>query len=186
MPAAPVIALAKDTMEKAVNHLQKEFRGVRTGRAAPALVENVPVNAYGSHIPLKQCATISVPEARQLMIKPFDATLLKEIEKALQAADLGLAPQNDGKLLRLNFPPPTEERRKKTAQEVKAKGEAAKVSARNARRDAIKTLEDLNKASKVSDDELKRRKDEIQNLLKDHEKKIDAEIDKKTREVMEI
>ena len=186
MPATPVIALAKDTMEKAVAHLQKEFRVVRTGRASPALVEAVSVNAYGTQTPLKSCASISVPEARQLVVKPFDASLLKEIEKAILASDLGVTPQNDGKLLRLNFPPPTEERRKKTAQEVKGKGEAAKVSARNARRDALKSLEDLNKAKKISDDEAKRRKDEVQNLLKDHEKKIDAEVDKKTGEIMEI
>ena len=186
MPATPVIALAKDTMEKAIGHIQKEFRLVRTGRATPALVEGLPVNAYGSQTPLKSCANISAPEARQLVVKPFDVSLLKEIEKALLASDLGVNPQNDGKLIRLNFPPTTEERRKKTSQEVKAKGEAAKVTIRNARRDALKSLEELNKASKISDDDLKRRKDEVQNILKDYEKKIDAEVEKKNKEVMEI
>ncbi len=186
MPADTIMKSIEQDMAKALAHLQKEFRLTRTGRATPALVENVRVNAYGVETPLKQCANISVPEARQLMLKPFDLSLLKEIEKALLASDLGVTPQNDGKLIRLTFPPLTEERRKKLAQGIKSQGEETKVTLRNARRDGVKSLEDLEKKKEVSEDELKKRKDKVQNLLKDYEKKIDQEVDAKTKEVMEI
>lgn len=186
MPVNAVMSAVKDNMEKALTHLQKEFRLTRTGRATPALVEGVRVNAYGAEMPLKQCATISVPEARQLMLKPFDLGLLKEIEKALLASDLGVTPQNDGKLIRLTFPPLTEERRKKLAQTVKSQGEEAKVVIRNARRDGIKGLEDLQKKKEISEDELKGQKDKVQDLVKDYEKQVDQEVDKKSKEIMEI
>ncbi len=186
MSADNVINGLKDHMEKAVSHLQKEFRLTRTGRATPALVEGVKVNAYGAEVPLKQCATISVPEARQLMLKPFDLGLLKEIEKALLASELGVTPQNDGKIIRLTFPPLTEERRKKLAQDVKAKGEEAKVVVRNARRDGVKAIEDLEKKKELSEDDLKKLKDRIQDVLKEYEKKVDQEVDKKSKEIMEI
>ncbi len=186
MSADTVMTSIEQGMEKAITHLQKEFRMTRTGRATPALVENVKVNAYGAGMPLKQCATISVPEARQLMLKPFDLGLLKEIEKALLASELGVTPQNDGKLIRLTFPPLTEERRKKLAQDVKAKGEDAKVAIRNSRRDGLKSLEDLQKKKTISEDDLKKLEDDIQNLVKNYEKKVDGEVDKKTKEIMEI
>lgn len=186
MPVDDVMKTIKDNMEKALAHLQKEFRLTRTGRATPALIEGVRVNAYGAEMPLKQCATISVPEARQLMLKPFDLGLLKEIEKALLASELGVTPQNDGKIIRLTFPPLTEERRKKLAQTVKAQGEEAKVVIRNARRDGIKSLEDAEKKKEISEDELKKHKDDVQNMVKDHEKKVDQEVDKKSKEIMEI
>ncbi|MCL2000036.1 MAG: ribosome recycling factor [Planctomycetes bacterium] len=186
MPADSVMPATKDNMEKALGHLQKEFRLTRTGRATPVLVEGVRVNAYGAEIPLKQCATISVPEARQLMLKPFDLGLLKEIEKALLASDLGVTPQNDGKLIRLTFPPLTEERRKKLVNTVKSQGEDTKVVLRNARRDGIKSLEDAEKKKELSEDELKKQKDKIQDLLKEYEKKVDQEVEKKSKEIMEI
>ncbi|MDR3211412.1 MAG: ribosome recycling factor [Planctomycetota bacterium] len=173
-------------MEKTLTHLQKEFRLTRTGRAAPALVENVKVNAYGTEIPLKQTATISVPEARQLLLKPFDLGLLKEIEKAILASDLGVTPQNDGKVIRLSFPALSEENRKKLAQSVKAKGEEAKVSIRNARRDGIKELEGLQNKKVISEDELKKLKEKVQDLLKTYEKKLDDEVAKKSQEIMSI
>lgn len=176
----------RDSMEKTLAHLQKEFRLTRTGRATPALVEGVRINAYGTETPLKQCATISVPEARQLMLKPFDLSLLKEIEKALLASDLGVTPQNDGKIIRLTFPPLTEERRKKLAQQVKSQGEDAKTAIRNARRDGIKALDDMEKKKTISEDDLKKQKDKVQDLVKEYEKKIDQEVDKKSREIMEI
>ena len=166
--SAQIIADAKANMEKAVSHLSKEFRLIRTGRAAPVLVEGIMVAAYGSNMPMKQCGTISVPEARQLLIKPFDQSLLKEIEKAIIGSDLGVTPQNDGKVIRITFPPLTEDRRKKLATEVKAKGEDAKVSMRNVRRDGIKDIEKL------------------QETLKAYEKKVDEEVAKKTAEIMEI
>ncbi len=186
MPVTSIMDATKDNMEKSLAHLQKEFRLTRTGRATPALVEGVRVNAYGAETPLKQVATISVPEARQLMLKPYDLGLLKEIEKALLASDLGVTPQNDGKLIRLTFPPLTEERRKKLAQTVKAQGEDCKVAVRNARRDGIKALEDLQKKKEITEDDLKRAKDQVQDLVKDYEKKVDGEVDKKSKEIMEI
>lgn len=186
MPVDSVMSAIQDNMEKALVHLQKEFRLTRTGRATPALVEGVRVNAYGAEMPLKQCATISVPEARQLMLKPFDLGLLKEIEKALLASELGVTPQNDGKIIRLTFPPLTEERRKKLAQTVKSQGEDAKVVVRNARRDGLKALEEAEKKKEISEDDLKKLKDDVQNMVKEHEKKIDQEVDKKSREIMEI
>lgn len=186
MAVDDVMKVIGDHMEKALSHLQKEFRLTRTGRATPALVEGVRVNAYGAEMPLKQCATISVPEARQLMLKPYDLGLLKEIEKALLASDLGVTPQNDGKIIRLTFPPLTEERRKKLAQTVKGQGEDAKVVIRNARRDGLKGLEDLEKKKELSEDDLKRLKDDVQNMVRDYEKKVDQEVDKKSKEIMEI
>ena len=186
MPVDSVMTTVKDNMEKALAHLQKEFRLTRTGRATPALVEGVRVNAYGAEMPLKQCATISVPEARQLMLKPFDLGLLKEIEKALLASDLGVTPQNDGKMIRLTFPPLTEERRKQLAKTIKGQGEEGKVVIRNARRDAIKGLEDAEKKKEISEDELKKYKDTVQDILKEYEKKVDEEVDRKSKEIMEI
>ena len=184
--SADVLKQGQDSMAKALEHLKKELRHIRTGRAAPLLVENLQVVAYGGQNPMKACGTISVPEARQLLIKPHDPTLLKEIEKAILASDLGVTPQNDGKAIRITFPPLSGERRQKLAQEAKAKGEEAKVSLRNVRRDAIKALEDLERKSKISEDELKKRKDDIQAKLKDAEKAVDAEVAKKTAEIMEI
>ena len=186
MSADNVMTAIGQGMEKALTHLQKEFRLTRTGRASPALVENVRVNAYGAEMPMKQCATISVPEARQIMLKPFDLGLLKEIEKALLASDLGVTPQNDGKLIRLTFPPLTEERRKKLAQDVKTKGEDAKIAIRNSRRDGLKAIDDMLKKKEISEDDSKKLKDDVQNLVKDFEKKVDVEVDKKTKEIMEI
>jgi len=186
MSADDAMLAMEESMEKAVQHLQKEFRMTRTGRATPALVENVRVNAYGSEMPLKQCGTISVPEARQLVVKPFDPSILKEIEKALLASDLGVTPQNDGKLIRLSFPPLTEERRKKLAQEIKAKGEEAKVTIRNARRDGLKAVDDLLKKKLVTEDDQKKVKEDVQELVKGYERKVDDEVEKKTKEVMEI
>ena len=184
--SAQIIADAKANMEKAVSHLSKEFRLIRTGRAAPVLVEGIMVAAYGSNMPMKQCGTISVPEARQLLIKPFDQSLLKEIEKAIIGSDLGVTPLNDGKVIRITFPPLTEDRRKKLATEVKAKGEDAKVSMRNVRRDGIKDIEKLQKDKVLTEDEAKKQKDVMQETLKAYEKKVDEEVAKKTAEIMEI
>lgn len=186
MSAEEVLLNVEEAMEKAVSHLGREFRVIRTGRAVPALIENIPVQAYGSQMAMKQCGTISVPEARQLLVKPFDPSILKEIEKALLASDLGVTPQSDGKVLRLTFPPLTEDRRKKLAQDVKAKGEEAKVSIRNARRDANKELDTLQKDKAITEDDCKKLKDDVQDLLKQYEGKVDAEVKRKTEEIMEI
>lgn len=186
MSAEEIMLNSEEMMEKSVTHLSKEFRTVRTGRATPAIIENISVPAYGSQMPMKQCGTISVPEARQLLVKPFDPQLLKDIEKALIASDLGVNPQNDGKVIRLTFPPLTEERRKKLAQELKAKGEDTKVIIRNARRDGLKDLEKLQKDKLITEDDLKGYKDEVQELVKKYEKKVDEEVSRKTEEIMEI
>ncbi len=186
MSADSVMTEARQNMDKALAHLQREYRLIRTGRATPALVENLKVTAYGSEMQLKQLATISVPEARQLVVKPFDPSTLKDIEKALLASDLGVTPQNDGKLIRLSFPPLTEDRRKKLAQDVKGKGEEAKVVLRNVRRDAMKGLEDLQKGKEITEDDLAALKDDLQDLVKEHEKKVDEEVTSKSEEIMEI
>jgi ribosome recycling factor len=186
MSADAVMTEARQNMDKALSHLQREYRLIRTGRATPALVENLKVTAYGSEMQLKQLATISVPEARQLVVKPFDPSTLKDIEKALLASDLGVTPQNDGKLIRLSFPPLTEDRRKKLAQDVKSKGEESKVVLRNVRRDAMKSLEDLQKAKEITEDDLAALKDDLQDIVKEHEKKVDEEVEKKSAEIMEI
>ena len=186
MPVDSVMSTIGESMEKALAHLKKEFRLTRTGRPSPALLDSVRVNAYGTEMPVKQCANVSIPEARQLMLKPFDIGLLKEIEKAILASDLGVTPQNDGKIIRLTFPPLTEDRRKKLAQTVKAQGEDSKVAVRNLRRDGIKLLEEAEKKKELSEDDLKRRKEKVQELLKEYEKKIDQEVEKKVKEIMEI
>lgn len=186
MSADEVMMNAEEAMEKALTHMSREFRVIRTGRATPALIESIPVQAYGTPMPMKQCGTISVPEARQLLVKPFDPSILKEIEKAILGSDLGVTPQNDGKVLRLTFPPLTEDRRKKLAQDVKAKGEEAKVSIRNARRDGNKELDTLQKAKTITEDDCKKLKDDVQNLVKSYEGKVDAEVKRKTEEIMEI
>lgn len=176
----------EESMEKAVSHLSKSFRSIRTGRATPALVENIKVQAYGSEMPLKQCGNISVPEARQLVIKPFDVSIISSIEKAIQASDLGVTPQGDGKIIRLQFPPLTEDRRKQLATQVKNQGEDSKVSIRNARRDGNKELDKLQKDKLITEDDLKKLKDDINDLTKKYEKKVDDEVQKKTDEIMEI
>ena len=186
MSADNVMSSAADAMKKACSHLSKEFRSVRTGRATPNLIENIQVNAYGANMPMNQCGTISVPEARQLLVKPFDQNILKEIEKAIIASDLGVTPQNDGKVIRLTFPPLTEDRRKGLAKDLKAKGEDAKISVRNSRRDSIKELEKLQKDKLLTEDDLKKLKNDIQEEVKNYEKIIDQEVEKKTKEIMEI
>jgi len=186
IPPDKIISSMKETMEKTLQHLQKEMKGIRAGRVAPSFVEHVEANAYGSMLPLRDLAQISAPEARQLLIKPRDTSNLKEIEKALLAANLGVTPQNDGKLIRLNFPLPSEESRKKSAKDIKAKGESAKTSIRNIRSDAIKKLETQKKDKLLSEDALKKWKDEVQKLLKDYELKVDNDVKKKTDEVMAI
>ena len=185
-PYEMVMLETEEKMEKAVAHLTHSFRSIRTGRATPALIENIKVVAYGSDMPMKQCGNISVPEARQLVIKPFDPSLLGEIEKAILASDLGVTPQGDGKVVRLTFPPLTEQRRKQLAQQVKALGEDSKVVVRNARRDANKDLDKLQKDKAVTEDDCKRLKDEVNELTKTYEAKIDTEVSKKSAEIMEI
>lgn len=181
----PLIAEAERKMNGAIEVLLNEFKGVRTGRANPALLENLKVDYYGTPTPLKQVASITTPDPRTLVIKPFDASVLGGIEKAIQTSDLNLTPQNDGKLLRIAIPPLSGERRAQLAEHVKKLGENAKVSIRNVRRDAKKSIDDRAKEKKISEDQKFRLTEQLDKITKDHEKRVDELVEKKTREVME-
>lgn len=159
-----IIKSGEQKMEKAVEALKKEFALVRTGRANPAILNGVSVPYYGVPTPLNQIATISVPEAQQLLIKPFDKNILKEIEKAIQLADLNLVPLNDGTVIRINFPPLTEQRRKELVKDVKALAENAKIAIRNIRRDINDGIKKLEKDGLISEDGLNRENEKTQKL----------------------
>jgi len=181
-------AVIKDTegrMEKATNVFREELKGLRTGRATPGLVENLRVDVYGSPTPLKQVAQISIPEPQQILIKPFDQGVLKDIEKSIRSSDLGMSPSNDGKLIRLNVPAMSGDQRNKLVARVKKSAEDAKVSCRNIRRDANKALEKVAKDLGLSEDDGKKATEKIQNLLKKYEAAIQEQADKKSKEVME-
>ena len=175
-----------EKMTKSLNSLKNELATIRAGRANPHILNEVTVDYYGVPTPLNQAANISVPEARMLQIQPFDASLLKEIEKAIQIADLGLVPTNDGKVIRIMFPELTEDRRKELAKEVKKKGENAKVAIRNIRRDANDDAKKQNKDGEISDDELSNIEKDIQDATDKFTKEIDQVIDDKTKEIMTV
>jgi ribosome recycling factor len=185
MPYDDLVLEAEDKMEKAVSVLAEELRGVRTGRATPALVDGLKVDYYGAPTPLKSLASITVPEPRMILVKPFDAGAIDGIVKAIQKSEVGLTPQTDGKIVRLSVPALSEERRKQMAKLVKENGEKAKVSIRNVRRDANQQADGEEKGGKISEDELKRTKDEIDRLTKEYEGKVGESVDKKTKEVLE-
>jgi ribosome recycling factor len=172
----------EEKMENALEALGREFGRIRSGRATPALVDKVLVEAYGSEMPLSQVATISVPEARTLVIQPYDQSNIGNIERSLHKANLGVSPNNDGKVIRLNMPPLTEERRKDFVKMVKGKAEDAKVSLRQARRDA---LEDVKK-SKLPEDQEKRAQDQVQKLTEKYTSRIDKATEAKEKEIMEV
>ncbi len=175
-----------DKMERAVAHAQNAFSSVRTGRAAPALVEKLLVHYYGTDVPLQQLAGFSVPEARQLLVKPHDPTTLNAIEKAIRDSDLGLAPSNDGVVIRLNFPALTADRRKEYVKMVKNMAEDGRVAIRNIRRDARKHLEAAEKASDISADELERAEKELDKITHDHVEHLDKAMTKKEAELLEV
>jgi ribosome recycling factor len=183
-----ILTDAEQHMVKSTDYLQRELRGLRTGRASTALVEYVKVDYYGSSQDLKNLAAISVPEATQILIQPFDPSSVGEIKKAIETADMGLTPQVDGKVIRVNIPPLSKERRQQLATQAKKMGEEAKVSCRNTRRDANKHAEQLlkDKDAHYPEDEIKTLKDEIQELLKKYENKIGQAVDKKTAEISEV
>ena len=180
-----VLADARDRMEKALGHTRDMLRNIRTSRGSSALVEHVRVDYYGTPTPLSQIAQITVPEARTLAIKPFDASVLKEIEKALMKSDIGIAPENDGKIIRLTMPPLSGDQRKKYAAKAKDLGEEGRVSLRNIRRDANKEADALQKKSEITEDDNRALQEEIQKLLKEYEGKVGEVQDKKTKEVLE-
>ena len=156
---------AGETMDRRLEHMRREFSEIRAGRANPAVLDKVKVDYYGAPTPVNQLAAVSVTEARTLTIQPWDASVLRQIEKAIQTSDIGINPQNDGKVIRLIFPPLTEDRRKELAKDIKKKGDNAKVAIRNIRRDANDAIKKENKAGDISDDEAKNSEDEIQKIL---------------------
>ncbi len=177
---------AIEKMEKAVGHVQSQFQTVRTGRAAPALVERINVEYYGAPVPLQQLASIQVPEARQLLVRPHDRASLGAIEKAIKDSDLGVNPSNDGTVIRLSFPALTEERRKEFVKVVKHMAEDGRVAVRNLRRDARKALEGSERAGEISADELERAEKELEKITHDHVEKIDGALGRKEAELLEV
>jgi ribosome recycling factor len=177
---------ARDKMDKAVAHYADELKSIRTGRASPALLDPVRVDYYGTPTPLIQLAQISVPEPRMLMIKPFDASVTGDIEKAIHKANLGLTPNSDGKLIRLALPPLSEEQRKKLVGTVKERAETSRVALRNIRRDLNKQVDEAQKSGDFTEDEQKQLHDKIQECLKDHEVKIDEILKKKSAEILDV
>ncbi len=177
---------AKERMVKALEALGRDFNRVRTGRATPALLEPVRADYYGAPTPLNQMASVSIPEARLIVIQPWDPSTCGAIEKAILASDLGLTPQNDGKIVRIAIPPLTEERRKELVKVVRKMGEETKVAVRAARRDANEMLKELKKEGDISEDESFRAQDEVQKLTDDYVKKVDEAMAEKEKEIMEF
>lgn len=175
-----------ETMDKSLEYLQKELRGIRTGRANTALLEYVKVEYYGSNTDLRELAAISVAESQQLLVKPFDPAAKNDIIKAIEAAELGLNPMSEGNAIRVTVPAPSADRRKQLVAQVKKMGEDAKVSCRNARRDAIKHVESTGSEQKLSDDDVDRAKSEIEDSTKGHVSKVDEMISKKVAEVEDV
>ncbi|MDZ4774632.1 MAG: ribosome recycling factor [Planctomycetota bacterium] len=186
MTAQEITKDTKDKMEKALHHVADQLKTIRTSRASPALVDHIRVEYYGTLSPLSQIAQISIPEPRQIMIKPFDMAALKDIEKAIQKSDLGIQPQSDGKVLRVTMPPLSGDQRKKYATRVKELCEEARIAMRNMRRDQNKHADQMHKDSKLTEDENKKLHEDIQKLLKEYEERISTLQDKKTAEVMEV
>ena len=181
-----VISDSRDKMAKAVSHTQHEFAGVRTGRASPGLIENLRIDYYGTEVPLKQLAGFSVPEARLLVVTPYDKGAMGSIATALRNSDLGINPSNDGQVIRLAFPPLTEERRKEMVKVVHHKAEDGRVAVRNARRAARKDLEALEKDGDISSDELERAEKELEKITHDYVAEIDRMLQHKEQELLEV
>ena len=187
MSTAPeVVADGRDKMQKAVEHLKSEFSAVRTGRATPALVEKIRVDYYGSEVPLQQLAGFAVPEARVLVVSPYDKGALTAIEKALQQSDLGINPGNDGQVIRLVFPELTQERRKDLVKVVKGQAEDGRIAVRNVRRHARQELEAMEKNGEISKDELERVEKELEKLTHEVVAEVDHILGLKEHELLEV
>jgi len=180
-----IISETKEKMQKGVDHLVDQLKGLRTGRATPALVENIKVEYYGSQMPLNQISSISTPDPRSLLVKPFDVSAIKNIEKAIQISDIGINPSNDGKVIRLQVPMFSQEQREKLTSRVKEMTESTRVTLRNIRRDYIKQGEQGKKDSELTEDDLKLLKDEIQEILKSNETSVEKIFKSKCSEIME-
>lgn len=181
-----VFAYTKEKMTKTIASLNSDYNAIRAGRANAAVLDPIRVDYWGVPTPINQMAAVSVTEARMLTIQPWDKSSLKLIEKAIQTSDLGINPQNDGTVIRLAFPPLTEERRKNLCKEVRNGAEGAKVAVRNIRRDAIEKLKAMKKNSEITEDDLKDGEDEVQKITDDFIKQIDGISAKKEAEIMEI
>ncbi|MCX7843541.1 MAG: ribosome recycling factor [Clostridia bacterium] len=176
----------EEKMKKTIHALKENLAGIRAGRANPAILDKVAVDYYGVPTPINQLGNISVPEARIILIQPWDAKLLKEIEKAIQKSDIGINPSNDGKVIRLVFPPLTEERRKELTKVVKKDGEEAKVAIRSIRRDAVEDVKVQKKNGEITEDDLKDIEKEIQNITDKYIAEIDKIVEAKDKEIMEV
>ena len=180
------IKVFEDKMKKSLDALEAEFATIRAGRANPHILDKIRVDYYGSPTPLQQVANVSVPEARMIQIQPWEASLVKEREKAILTSDLGLTPTNDGKTIRLVFPELTEDRRKELVKDIRKKGENAKVAVRNIRRDANDTIKKNSKENDMSEDEVKKLEGDIQKLTDRFTSDIDKAVENKTKEIMTV
>ena len=186
MPMDDILLDCEENMESALAYLRQEYRGVRSGRASVGLVDHIKVDYYGSPTDLRQLANLAVPEPSMILIKPFDPASVKDIERAIQSANIGLTPITDGKLIRLKVPSPSTERREQLAAQVRKMAEAGRVAVRNARRDANKVADKEQKQGDLTEDDAKKGKENIQELTKDYEAKITELVEAKTQEIMEI
>ena len=180
------LKLYEDKMEKSLDVLLDEYASIRAGRANPHVLDRLRIDYYGTPTPIQQVGNVTVPEARMIVIQPWEKSLLKEIEKAILVSDLGINPTNDGNVIRLVFPELTEERRKDLAKDVKKKGEGAKVAIRNIRRDAMDSIKKMEKAGDISEDDLKQGEEIIQKITDKMIEKVDKAIETKTKEIMTV
>jgi ribosome recycling factor len=185
MSAEEILLDAEERMEKAVEVLKKSLAGIRTGRANPGLVDSLRVDVYGSPTPIKQIASVGAPEPTQIVIRPYDPSTIKDIEKAILAGDLGLNPQNDGRIVRINIPPLSTEVRRKLVSRIKELAEEARVAIRNIRRDANKAADAAEKEKSISEDERDQTKEEVQELTKTFESKVNEMAKQRETDVME-
>lgn len=182
----PTIKEMQDQMDAAIEAMRREFSGVRTGKATPTLLDTVKVEAYGSKMPLNQVANVSTPEARLIVVQPYDKSVINDIEKAIMAADLGLNPSNDGTLIRVPIPPLSEERRKEMVKLLHKMAEEGRISVRHARQEANKAIKELEHDHEISEDEARRQLDTVQEITDEYIAKIDEMMKKKEAEVMEV
>ena len=176
----------EDKMKKTISVMKEEFAGIRAGRANPAILDKVTVDYYGTPTPISQLGNISVPEARIIMIQPWEAKILKEVERSIQKSDIGINPNNDGKVIRLIFPPLTEERRKELCKNIRKYGEDAKVAVRAIRRDSMDDFKALKKNSEITEDDLKDAEKDVQNLTDKFIAEVDRLVENKEKEILEV
>lgn len=176
----------EERMQRRINHLEDEYAAIRAGRANPAVLDKISVDYYGAPTPIPQLAAVSVPDARTLLIQPWDTSVLRGIEKAIQTSDLGINPQNDGKMLRLVFPPLTEDRRKEIVKDVSKIAEECKVQIRNVRRESIDKLKDMKKNTEITEDDQKHGEKKLQDITDKFTKLADASCERKQKEIMAI